>query len=154
MHFSFIKELFSEFDVNICLENGFETVYITNRHFEYPIVIHYFPEDHYTYLLEFATQHRDTSSKEDLIQYALSFANAEKAAIEFFKNGNRSFGGEIEVSLLDHITYDWIRNYYGYPHIDLSSYTFKVRAWNAKYCFDGHFKKDISGAVEIVKDYV
>jgi len=154
MHFSFLKDLFSEFDVDIRIEDNVETIYIRNRQFDDPIIINYYPKDHYSYLLRFATQHRDISFKEDLIQYALSFANAEKAAVEFFENGKNRFGGEIEVSLLDNITYDSLRNYFGYPHLDLTNLTLKVRAWDKHYCFDAHFEKSDSGAVEIVKEYM
>lgn len=154
MHFSFLKDLFPNFDVDIRVEDGTETVYIKNRQFDYPIIIHYFPEDHYSYLLRFATQHRDTSSKEELIQYALSFANVEKAAIEFYLNGKNRFGGEIDISLLDNITYDSLRNRFGYPQRDLTDYTFKVRAWDTRYCFDCRFEKDDAGSVEIVKTYI
>ncbi len=49
MHFSFIKALFTKHDVDIQKENGTETVYIKNDQFEDPIVIHYFPDDYYTY---------------------------------------------------------------------------------------------------------
>ena len=153
MHFSFIKNLFSKFDVDILAEDDTETVYIRNPQFDDPIVIHYFPNDYYTYLLRFATQHRDTSSKEDLIQYALSFAKAEKAAIEFFENGSNRFGGEIEVSLLDTNTYDSLRNCFGDLHPDLTQLTFKVRAWDTRYCFDAYFEKSASGTVEIIKEY-
>ncbi len=154
MHFSFIKALFPKYDVDIQKENGTETVYIKNDQFEDPIVIHYFPDDYYTYLLRFATQHFDTSSKEELTQCVLAFANAKKAAIEFFENGKNRFGGEIEVSLLDNISYDDLRKYFGYPHLDLTNLTFKVRAWNTRYCFDGYFEKSESGVIEIRKKYV
>jgi hypothetical protein len=149
-----MKDLFSQYETDIRIENDIETIHIRNKQFEDEIVVHYFPDDYYTYLLQFATQHRDTSSKEELIQYVFSFANAEKAAIEFFENEKNRFGGEIEVSLLDNISYDDLRNYFGYPHLDLTNLTFKVRAWNARYCFDGYFEKSESGAIEIRKKYV
>ena len=154
MHFLFMKDLFSQYETDIRIENDIETIHIRNKQFEDEIVVHYFPDDYYTYLLQFATQHHDTSSKDDLIKYALSFANAKKAAIEFFENEKNRFGGEIEVSLLDNISYDDLRNYFGYPHLDLTNLTFKVRAWNACYCFDGYFEKSESGAIEIRKKYV
>ena len=154
MHFLFMKDLFSQYETDIRIENDIETIHIRNTQFEDEIVVHYFPDDYYTYLLQFATQHRDTSSKDDLIKYVLSFANAEKAAIEFFENKKNRFGGEIEVSLLDNISYDDLRNYFGYPHLDLTNLTFKVRAWNARYCFDGYFEKSESGAIEVRKKYV
>jgi hypothetical protein len=149
-----MKDLFSQYETDIRIENDIETIHIRNKQFEDEIVVHYFPDDYYTYLLQFATQHRDTSSKDDLIKYALSFANAEKAAIEFFENEKNRFGGEIEVPLLDNISYNDLRNHFGYPHLDLTNLTFKVRAWNACYCFDGYFEKSETGAIEIRKKKV
>ena len=154
MHFSFINDLFSDFDVDIRTEDDIETVYIKNHQFFDPIIIHYFPNDYYTYILRFATQHRDTSSQEELIRCALSFANGENAAIEFFQNGESRFGGEIEVSMLDNITYDNLRNRFGYQNLDFTNLTFKVRAWDERYNFDARFEKSASGAVEIIKKYV
>ena len=152
MHFDFLKELFSEYVVDICSEEDVETVYIRNGQFNFPIVIDYYPDDYYKYLLRFATQHRDTSSKDDLISFISSFANAEKAAIEFYKDGVNCFGGEIETSVLDDLTYDSLRFKFGYH--DLKDYTFSVRAWDKRFCFDAHFEKDASGGVTIVKKIV
>ena len=152
MHFDFLKELFSEYDVDICVKDDTETVYIRNGQFNFSIEVDYFPEDYYKYLLCFATQHRDTSSKDDLITYISSYVTAEKAAIEFYKNGANCFGGEIETSVLEDLTYDSLRIRFGYH--DLKAYTFSVRAWNKRFCFDAHFEKDDSGNVTIVKKIV
>ena len=152
MHFDFLKELFSKYVVEICFEEDVETVYIRNSLFDFPIVVHYFPDDYYKYLLCFATQHRDTSSKDDLISYISSFINAEKAAIEFYKDGMNRFGGEIETAALDDLTYNSLRLKFGYN--DLKDFTFSVRAWDKRFCFDAHFEKDDSGNVTIVKNFV
>ena len=153
MHFDFLKELFLEYDIDICVKDDTETVYIRNGQFSFPIVVHYFPDDYYKYLLCFATQHRDTSSKDDLISYISSFINAEKAAIEFYKDGMNRFGGEIETAALDDLTYNSLRLKFGYYH-DLKDFTFSVRAWDKRFCFDAHFEKDDSGNVTIVKKIV
>ena len=152
MHFDFLKELFSEYFVEICSEENAETVYITNNLFDFPIVVDYCPDDYYKYILRFATQHSDTSSKDDLISYISSFAKAEKAAIEFYKDGMNCFGGEIETVALDDLTYNSLRLKFGYH--DLKDYTFSVRAWDKKFCFDAHFEKDDSGNITIVKKIV
>lgn len=152
MHFDFLKELFSEYVVDIRSEEDGETVYIRNSMFDFPIVVDYYPDDYYKYLLRFATQHMDTSSKDDLITCIRFYANVEKAAIEFYKDGKNRFGGEIETAVLDDLTYNSLRLKFGYH--DLKDYTFSVRAWDKKYCFDAHFEKDDSGNVTIVKKYV
>ncbi len=152
MHFDFLKELFSEYVVDICFEEDVETVYIRNSLFDFPIVVDYYPDDYYKYLLRFATQHRDTSSKDDLISYISSFTNAEKAAIEFYKDGTNRFGGEIETAVLHDLTYNSLRLKVGYD--DLKDYTFSVRAWDKRFCFDAHFEKDDSGNITTVKNFV
>lgn len=154
MHFAFMKELFSEYDTDIRIENGIETISIRHRQFEYPIVIHYFPDDYYTYLLIFSTQHRDTSSRDEIIAYARAFSAAEKAAIEFYENGTDRFGGEIATALLEDLTCDGLCRCYGHPKDYISKLTFTVRAWDARYCFDGHFEKSPSGEIRIVRNYV
>ena len=152
MHFDFLKELFSKYVVEICFEEDVETVYIRNSLFDFPIVVHYYPDDYFKYLLRFATQHRDTSSKDDLISYISSYINAEKAAIECYKDGIDRFGDEIETAALDDLTYNSLRLKFGYR--DLKDFTFSVRAWDKRFCFDAHFEKDDSGNVTIVKKFV
>ncbi len=154
MHFSFVRELFPEFEIIIKTENDIETIYIRNKQFSDAIIIHYFSDNYYTYLFKFATQHRDTSSMEEVIECVRSFANAQKAAIEFYEDGNNRFGGEVEVSFLDNLTYDKLCDRFGCRHNYLVNHTFKVRAWDHNYCFDGYFRKKESGKVDIVKKYV
>ena len=152
MHFDFLRELFSEYSVDICVNEDTEIVTIRNDGFDFPIVVYYFPDDYHKYLLRFATQHRDTSSKDDLISYISSFEKAEKAAIEFYKDGKDCFGGEIETAVLNGLTYDSLKHRFFYH--DLADYMFSVRAWDKSFCFDAHFAKDDFGHVTIVKNYV
>jgi len=154
MHLSFLKELFPQYTVELYAEKDSERAEIKNKEFSDVIMVNYWPENYYTYYLVFATQHRDTSEKEQLIEYVTAFVNAGKAEIEFYENGRNCFGGEIETSLLDGLTYDGLRNYFGYPSIDISNLTFRVRAWNKEYCFDGAFIKDSSGTIQIVRKYI
>lgn len=154
MHFSFLKELFPQYTVELYAEKDSERAEIKHEDFDDLIKVYYDPDDFDMYCLVFATQHVHISEKERLIEYASAFVNAEKAAIEFYENGSNRFGGDIETPLLDDLTYDRLRNYFGYPSIDISNLTFRVRGWNKKYCFDGAFIKDSSGTVQIVKKYV
>ena len=62
------------------------------------------------------------------------------------------FGGEIETAALDDLTYNSLRLKFGYH--DLKDYTFSVRAWDKRFCFDAYFEKDDSGNVTIVKKIV
>ena len=152
MHLSFLKELFPQYAVELYAKNNSEWAEIKNPEFEDVIKIYYTPEDFDVYCLVFATQHAHIPEKELLTEYATAFANAETAAIEFYENGNNVFGGDIETNLLDDLTYNSLRNYFGYLSIDIRNLTFRVRAWDKKYCFDGKFVKDESGAVQIVRN--
>ena len=73
--------------------------------------------------------------------------------MKFFENGKNQFGGEIAVTFLEDLTYDKLRNYFGYPNTDLSNLTFKVRVWDNRYCFDGCFHKNDYGTIGIVKKH-
>lgn len=153
MHLSFLKELFPQYTVELYAESDSEWAEIKNEKFDDPIRVYYEPEDFDIYCLAFATQHAHISEKERLIEYVTSFANAETAAIEFYKDGKNRFGGDIKTALLDDLTYNSLLSYFGYLSIDISNLTFRVRAWDKKYCFDGMFIKDQSGTVQIVKEY-
>lgn len=154
MHLSFLKELFPKYTVELYAEDNSEWAVIKHEEFNDLIKVYYDSDDFDIYCLAFATQHAHISEKERLIEYATAFANAEIAAIEFYENGSNRFGGDIETALLDDLTYNSLRNYFGYPSVDISNLTFRVRAWNKEYCFDGAFIKDSSGTVQIVKNYV
>lgn len=154
MHLSFLKELFPQYMVELHAENDSEWAEIKNEEFEDLIKVYYEPEDFDVYCLVFATQHVHISEKERLIEYATAFANAETAAIEFYENGINRFGGDIETTLLDDLTYDLLRNHFRYLSFDISKLTFRVRAWDKKYCFDGMFVKNSSGTVQIVRKHI
>lgn len=152
MHLSFLKELFPQYTVELYAENDSEWAEIKNKAFDDLIKVYYAPEDFEIYCLVFATQHVHISEKEQLIEYVTAFANAETAAIEFYENGRKCFGGDIETALLDDLTYNSLRNRF-YSSIDIRNMTFQVRAWDKKYCFNGMFIKDSSGTVQIVREY-
>lgn len=155
MELTFLKKLFPNYFIeNTEKEDNTEYAKITNEEFDDVIEIFYYPEDYYEYYFSFATQHRHTSDKNELIEIIKSFINAEKTAIEFYVNGKKQFGGEIEVSLLEDITYEYLRQYFGYHNIDMSKYTFEVRAWNKRYCFNGSFKMTNSGKISVIKDFL
>lgn len=155
MELAFLKNLFPNLIMELEVkEDNTEYAKIINKEFNDIIEIFYYPDDYYKYYFYFATQHRHTSDKDEFIQIIKSFINAEKAAIEFYINGNNSFGDEIEISLLDNISYETLRQYYGYQNIDMSEYTFEVRAWNKKYCFNGSFIKNDYDKISIIKSFL
>ena len=43
----FMKDLFSQYETDIRIENDIETIHIRNKQFEDEIVVHHFPDDYY-----------------------------------------------------------------------------------------------------------
>lgn len=151
MHLSFLEKLFPQYIVTLHAENAAEWAEIKNEAFEDTIKVYYDPKDSDIYCFLFATQHVHISEKERLIAYVTAFAKAKAAAIEFYENGRNRFGGDIKTTLLDDLTYDGLQNYFGYLPFDIKNMTFRVRAWDKKYCFDGQFVQEASGTVQIVR---
>ena len=150
MHLYFLRELFRQYESEFREEKGVEYAIIRHSEFEDYIEVNYCSDDYYTYWVGFATQHIDTSSKDEVIDFITEIIDAKLAAIEFFNGEMRRFGGSIATSKLDNITYDELRSHFGYQYYDISNLTFKVRAWDKKYCFNGRFEADKN----IIKEFV
>ncbi len=150
MNFDFICEKFSNYEI----EHFEDHIYIKKQGFTEPIKVFY-ETDMEAYTICFATQHLHVSANAEsvLIDVISKYASAVMAAIEFYINGKNCFGGQIETNLLSNITYDSLREYFGYSDSDISHLTFQVYAWDKEYCFEGSFNKQNSRAVEIIKKY-
>ncbi len=123
--------------------------------FKEPIKIDYLPKEN-EYIVYFATMHTHIAQcdTEQLLYCILDYINVKLAVIEFFKNGVDWFGGDIEPIKLDNLTYESICDEYaGLPIIKISpDLTFKVYAWEKKYCFNGSFKETESGEIKLIKE--
>lgn len=154
MKFDSICKKFSDYETERGNEQGVEYVSIMKKGFREPIKV-YYELDMQEYIVTFATQHLHIDEDDDLIDVISEFANASIAAIEFYENGKRSFGGQIETNLLENLSYDTLRTHFGYPNLDIRQMTFRVYAWDKKYCFEGSFVQTASDAVKIMKkDYI
>ncbi len=150
MKFDSINKKFSDYEIERGNEQGVEYIAILKNGFREPIKV-YYESDMQEYIVTFATQHLHISEDEDLIDIVSKFADASIAAIEFYENGKNSFGGQIETNLLENLSYDTLRIYFGYPHLDISQKTFRIYAWNKEYCFEGSFVKSASNTFKIIK---
>ena len=110
-------------------------------------------DDFDTYTLWFATQHQHITMKNELIETISKFANGSIAAIEFYDNGKNRFSGQIDTKRLSNITYNSLREYFGYPNDDISNLTFRVYAWNKNFCYEGSFVKRFPNEIDIIKKY-
>ena len=150
MKLDFLCEIFSNYEIERCEEHGAECICIKNSNFNEPIKVCYELDDYNTYTVYFATQHLHITECDDLIDTIAKFANASIAAIEFYDNERNRFGGQIETKRLENLTYDTLRTYFGYPHLDISHLTFRVYTWDKKYCFEGSFVKVAPNIVKII----
>lgn len=154
MKFDYICKKFSDYEIERGNEQGVEYISIIKNGFREPIKV-YYESDMQEYIVTFATQHLHIDEDDDLINVVSEFANATIAAIEFYENGKNIFGGQIETNLLENLSYDTLRTYFGYLHLDISQMIFRVYAWNKEYCFEGSFVKSASNTVKIIKkDYI
>lgn len=145
-----ICKKYSDYEVERGREQGAEYVSIMKSGFSKPIKIYYDP-DIGEYIVTFAIQHIHIDEDIDLLDEVSNFANGSIAAIEFYENGKDIFGGQIETSSLEKLTYDTLRTRFGYPNLDISKMTFRVYAWNENYCFEGSFAKSAENTIQIFK---
>ncbi len=153
MHLDFLLDHFSNYEVLGCNELEVECLHIRNPDYDEPIKIYYELDDYDTYTICFATQHLHISDRKKLVEAISNFANGSMAAIEFYDNGKNRFGGQIVTEYLSKITYDSLREYFGYPNYDISNLTFHVYAWNKSFCYEGSFIKRTSNQIDIAKKY-
>jgi len=65
-----------------------------------------------------------------LMEYIDLFLTDTSAAIEFFQNGERSFGGDISLHGIDLLSIDYISRKFGYKPSNLVGLSYKVRTWS------------------------
>ncbi len=153
MYLDFLYDYLSNYEIMNCNEFGVECLYIKKSDYNEPIKIYYELDDYDTYTLCFATQHLHITDKDELIKTISKFANGSIAAIEFYDDGKIRFGGQIETEYLFNITYDSLREYFGYPNYDIGNLTFRVYAWNKSFCYEGSFVKRSPNQIDIIKKY-
>ena len=153
MILSFLKEIYTQFEVELICSEESESAYIRNKDYRDIIRIDYDPQDFQPFTMSFSYQHRHFECIEELIEYSNAYSTGNLAAIEFFDCDRNCFGGEMKTPLLDAMDYDKLRSYFGYPNHDISNLNFKVRAWDRRYCYDGYFMKDSKGSFIVLKHY-
>ncbi len=151
---SFLKNAFSDYNVQIS-DDGTHAIMISPFDGE-NIDVDYDEADTYTpFTAYFSFQHRHLSGKEDVVDWINEIVLGKKFAIEFFKDGENRFGGEIEAEKLVNTSYEKLGQETGYYNtlIEVSD-SFKVRGWNPKNNFDAVFVCGEDGTVAIEKHFV
>ncbi len=87
------------------------------------------------YIVAFSTQHRhfDADEEDEVLEYILAILNDEVLPLEFYKDGKRRFGGEIEVEELERLSVSSLSKYYGYTSDYLLSFDYEIHSWSGKY---------------------
>ena len=116
------------------------------------IKVEYVPDDEWTpYILYFSFQHWHMADEEDIIENINDIIDGKMLSIEFFKDGKRCFGGDIEVQDLKELSYESLENIFSVFRIKIIAVadSFKVRGWKANTDFDAVFNVDGNGEISI-----
>ena len=148
---AFLKGPFSKYNI-IISEDGYHAT-ICNPFSHENIRVEYFPADDFTpYIVYFSFQHCHLLDEENVIEWVSEIIDGKRCAIEFFANHANLFGGDIEASSLENLSYTSLEQYTGYYGIHkLYQFadSFKVRGWDSKHNFDGKFVKNDDGTISL-----
>ena len=137
----FLREMYPEYRVDI-IDNGLRAV-IRNPFYNEHLHVSYYEEDDFTpFVASFSFQHCHLSDEEDVIEWINDVINGRIVSIEFFRNGQRRFGGDIEAKELIDLSYQKLEQYSGYWGITKLfqiADSFKVRGWHRENNFDAEF---------------
>ena len=151
-NYTFLTNHFSSYEI-IYLESK-DSVEIVNPFGKDNIIVDYDPADPTPFMVEFSFQHRHIEDENGVIEYINDIVNEKVFSIEFFKDGERCFGGDITSRELKNLSYEKLEQktgYYGSTKLIDCADAFKVRGWSGKNNFDATFVVDKSGKVEIKK---
>ena len=145
-HFASYEIVYSE--IKDCVE-------IINPFGKYNIIVDYDSADFTPFSVMFSFQHRHFKDENDVFEYIEDIIGENVFAIEFFKDGNDRFGGDITLEQLNNLSYkalEQITGYYGSTKLKDCADSFKVRGWSGNKDFDAAFVTLKNGEVEIKKD--
>ena len=92
------------------------------------------PSDIFTNIVvSFSTQHRHFEDVEDAAEYALQLLNDEVLPLEFYRDGQPGFGGDIERDELPLLSQAWLAERFMVPAEQLAAYQFEIHSWSGKY---------------------
>ena len=151
-NYTFLTNHFSSYEI-IYLESK-DSVEIVNPFGKDNIIVDYDPADPTPFMVMFSFQHRHIEDENGVIEYINDIVNEKVFSIEFFKDGERHFGGDITAQELEDLSYENLEQrtgYYGSTKLIDCADMFKVRGWSGKNSFDAMFVVSESGKIEIKK---
>ena len=144
-HFSFCEIVYLE---------SKDSVEIVNPFGKDNIIVDYDADNPTPFTVMFSFQHRHIEDEKGVVEYIINIINENIFSIEFFKNGERCFGGDITAQELKDLSYEKLEQktgYYGSTKLIDCADMFKVRGWSGKNSFDAMFVVSESGKIEIKK---
>ena len=145
-----IAEHFSAYDVRFSdEEDGFD---IVNPFGKDPIRVYVENDPREPYTVGFSFQHRHLATVDEVVAYASDIMNGNVFAIEFFKDGCRRFGGDLNAQEVRELSYDRLAHFLGCfgasRLIDVVD-SCKIRGWAGDTDFDVTFVEDEQGNVTL-----
>ena len=151
----FLKTAFPGYQVSF--SDDFTEAMIVNPLYEENITVYY--EEGYDFepfIACFSFQHGHFESEEDVIAWVSEIIAGRTLAIEFFRNDQRCFGGEIEAEKLQELSYTMLERftgYYGGTKLWEVADSFKIRGWDKKNDMDVALVSAPDGTVTLRKIY-
>lgn len=140
MHFSFLDGHFPGCSIKHFEKDGSEWVYICHPDYEEPIKVDYTDDMDPPYLLRFSTQHLHLATPEEVLAHAHAFATGQRAAMEFYQDGQPCFGGDEAVAFIFYAGYDdWLRRF---RVVLTNKHTFRCYGWHPDAMVSGRFERD------------
>ena len=151
-NYAFLINHFSSHE--IIYSESKDSVEIINSFGQDNIVVDYDVADPTPFMVMFSFQHRHIKDEKGVIEYITDIINENIFPIEFFKNGERRFGGDVTAQELKDLSYEKLEQktgYYGSTKLIDCADAFKVRGWSGKNNFDATLVIGESGKIEIKK---
>ena len=151
-NYAFLINHFSSYEI-IYLESK-DSIEIVNPFCKDNIVVDYDPADPTPFTVMFSFQHRHIKDEKGVIEYITDIINENIFSIEFFKKGERRFGGDVTAQELKDLSYEKLEQktgYYGSIKLRDCADMFKVRGWSSKNNFDAMFVVSENEKIEIKK---
>lgn len=137
----FLTDAFS--NCQIQYSDDFTNAIIVNPYYNENVTVYYYEEDDFTpFCACFSFQHCHLPNEEDVVIWISEIMSGNKFAIEFFKNDQRRFGGDIAAEDIASLTYAKLEEYTGYfglTKLHTLADAFKIRGWNPVHNIDAKF---------------
>ena len=146
---AFLKSAFPKHQIKFSEDCSNAT--IVNPNYDESITVY---DEGHEYIACFSFQHRHLDDAESVVAWSRDIMTGQLFAIEFFREGRRCFGSEIEAGELEELTYEKLEQFtgqFGLTKLFFVADTCKVRGWDSQQNFDASFVRESNGCGTIKK---